>query len=100
MNEQITALILAALSDLSNELDLPDLRNATPETRLFGANSLLDSMALVALIADVEDRVSDTFDQDIVLADEHAVSQWRSPFRSVASLAEFVAQRLSEDSGE
>lgn len=94
MNEKITTLILAALRDLGEEMNLPDLANATPQTRLFGAKSSLDSMALVALIADVEGRLSTEFGRELVLADEKAMSQARSPFRTVESLAAHIEERL------
>jgi len=99
VKEQITQLICAALQDLGEEMNLPGLAGATPDTSLFGAKSLLDSMALVSLIADLEDRLAREFGRDLVLADERAMSQVRSPFRSVDSLATHIEARLRESSG-
>lgn len=96
MNESPEALIQAALRDLAEELNLPDLQNATAETRLFGPKSPLDSMALVSLIADLEGRIAQRYGRQIVLADERAMSQMRSPFRNVASLAAHIAERLAQ----
>lgn len=96
MHEKIDALLLAALRDLGEELGRPELATAGPELRLFGASSPLDSMALVSLIADVEGRVAAELGRNVVLADERAMSQARSPFRTVASLREHIATRLGE----
>lgn len=96
MKEKIDALVLAALRDLGDEMNLPELREAGPELRLFGAKSLLDSMALVSLIADLEGRVATEFGRPVILADERAMSQARSPFRTVASLSEHILARLQE----
>jgi hypothetical protein len=36
------------------------------------------------------------FGRDLVLADEKAVSQFHSPFRTVGTLTTFIAERLQE----
>lgn len=96
MKEKVDALVLAAVRDLGAELNLPDLAAPGPELRLFGSSSVLDSMALVSLIADLEGRIATEFGRVLVLADERAVSQLRSPFRTVASLSDHIVQRLQE----
>lgn len=47
-------------------------------------------MALVSLIADLENRVAESFGVDVVIADERAMSAMRSPFRSVEALTEHI----------
>jgi acyl carrier protein len=96
MNEKILQLVTAALRDLGTELNRPELAAPPPDLRLFGAQSPLDSMALVSLIADVEARLATEFGRDLVLADERAMSALRSPFRTVASLVAHIEQRLQE----
>ncbi|MDH4065127.1 MAG: hypothetical protein OEW19_12060 [Acidobacteriota bacterium] len=57
--------------------------------RLFGGGSPLDSLGLVALLIDIEDA----FDQrglSLVLSDERALAQSRSPFRDVTALADYI----------
>lgn len=94
MKEKVISLICAALRDLGEELKLASLAQPTPDTRLFGPKSVLDSMALVSLIADLEDRLAREFGRNLVLADERAMSQVRSPFRSVDSLAGHIEKLL------
>jgi len=48
------------------------------------------------LITDLEERISDEFDKDITLADEKAMSQRNSPFRSVESLTNYISKLLEE----
>ena len=100
MQESVTALVMAALRDLGEELGLAELANPTSETRLFGAKSSLDSMALVSLIADLEGRIARDFGRPVILADERAMSQIRSPFRTAGSLATHIAERLEEASSK
>jgi acyl carrier protein len=59
-------------------------------TRLFGGSGFLDSVGLVSLVLDVEQQVNDRWGLSLSLADDRAVSQQRSPFRSVGSLADYV----------
>jgi acyl carrier protein len=65
-------------------------------TPLYGPSGTLDSLGLVSLVLDVEEAVNARTGYGLVLADERAVSQRRSPFRDVASLADHVITRLAE----
>lgn len=67
---------------------------ASPTAVLFGAPSPLDSLGLVGLLIDIEEA----FQREghaIVLSDERAMSQRRSPFRDVPSLAAYIEQLIS-----
>ena len=71
--------------------------NAVDEgMRLIGGNSPLDSIALVSLIAELEQEISDRYGVTATLADDRAMSEEHSPFRSVETLAVLVAKRLEE----
>ena len=96
--EKITQIILDALRDLNDELQVAELGNPTPETRIYGPKAYLDSVSLVILVADVERRGAETLGVNIVLADERAVSQTRSPFRTVQSLADYLDIIIKEKS--
>lgn len=95
MQEKIEKIILETLVDLNEELQDESLRVPTQKTRLYGASSALDSLALVSLIADIEDRISEEFDIDIVLADEKAMSATTSPFRNVESLTDYISKQIA-----
>ena len=62
---------------------------------IFGANSPLDSLGLVGLLIDIEE-VFATEGHSIVLSDEKALSQRRSPYRDVPSLVDYIERLLSE----
>lgn len=70
------------------------------DTILFGRDGLLDSVALVSFILDVEDAVRTEFGVNLTIADERAMSQTRSPFRRVGSLADYVTQLINEQSAQ
>ena len=77
-----------------DNIQIPD--DLGPDTRLFGKNGLFDSMGLVSLVVAVEQNIEDQYDVAVSLANQEAMSQKRSPFLSVGSLAEYANQLLSE----
>lgn len=93
---EVLQAILAALDRL-NEMREPEERlDLAEETPLYGREGQLDSLSLVALVLDVEDAVDDKAGRRVVLADERALAQSRSPFRSVGTFADYVLVRLED----
>jgi acyl carrier protein len=66
------------------------------EIRLIGHEAVLDSMGLVNLIVELEQRLEEEYDMIVVLADERAMSQKNSPFRSVQTLADYIYKVAEE----
>jgi acyl carrier protein len=64
--------------------------DVSPDAPIFGPDSALDSLGLVALLLDIEDGLRG-IGCDVVLSDERAMSQKRSPFRSVPALVGYIA---------
>lgn len=65
-----------------------------PETRLFGGGGVLDSLGLVSVVVELEQKLSDLQGRDVSLMNDRAVSQTNSPFRTVESLADYVWREL------
>ena len=96
MKNRIEKIIMEVLNEINEELENENLNNPTSETKLYGGSGALDSLALVSLITDLEERISDEFEKDIILADEKAMSQRTSPFRSVETLTNYIQKLLEE----
>jgi acyl carrier protein len=81
----------------ANDLRGPEDHLVCEETTvLYGREGGLDSLGLVSLVLDVEEAVNAQTGRGLVLADERALAQRRSPFRSVESLADYVMARLDQ----
>lgn len=91
---EIEALTLESVRLLAEDFEIDALRNPSLETPLYGEGGALDSMALVNLIADLEESVAERYQVSITLADEKAMSSRHSPFRSVTALSEAIQERL------
>ena len=97
MNQnEVLAAVIEAVSEYNEQLEDAKRLDLSPETRLLGKESKLDSFGLVNLIIVVEEKLYEKFERSVTLADERAMSQERSPFRSVESLAEYAFTLLNE----
>lgn len=94
-------LIIANVQELLSESD-EQVHVAAEElneaTRLIGQQGILTSLELVTLLFNVEQTICDELNAVITLADERAMSQEKSPFRTIGSLAQYVNTLLTEAS--
>ena len=91
---KILELVLEAVKEIGVDQECEALIEANEDTRLFG--EYLDSMGIVFLITDLEQKISEELDFDLVLADERAMSQKTSPFRNVKTLAKYAQTLIDE----
>jgi acyl carrier protein len=86
--------VLAIVLDAAAEAVEPDPYRPAAElsesTALIGGDAVVDSLGLVQIITDVEDAISDRYGSEIELTDERALSQQKSPFRSVGALVDHI----------
>ena len=91
------SIVKNIISEISNSIYTDNEEIVINENSvIYGDNSQLDSLELVSLIVAVEQNIEDEFGISITLADERAMSQENSPFRSVRSLADYVETILKE----
>src|SRR5262245_34641336 len=61
-------------------------------TWLLGSEGVLDSLGLATVLLDIEDELRGKFQKTIVLASEQALSRKSSPFRTVATLTDYIVE--------
>jgi acyl carrier protein len=100
MNTHTVALeiVSSVVREMSSELAYPALGDAAVDTPLFGGPDSIDSLSLVRIVAEVEREAEQKTGKRVVLADERAMSRRSSPFRTVGTLTELLAERLGEGS--
>ena len=94
--QNILAAIYRAVDWINAELPLDRQLSKTPDTRLLGPQSVLDSLHLVNLLITIEREVADTIGATLTLADERALSMKESPFRTIESLASYIGMLIRE----
>jgi acyl carrier protein len=87
---QVQAVVLQAMRATNQARDAASQLAVSADAPIFGPDSSLDSLGLVGLLLDIEEGLQ-AIGCDVVLSDERAVSQKRSPFRSVQSLVAYVS---------
>ena len=88
-DEAVREVVLQAMRLANMAREEGSRLEVAPGAAIFGADSPLDSLGLVALLLDIEDGLR-TIGCDVVLGDERAMSQRRSPFRNVPSLVAYI----------
>lgn len=95
MKDELIKLIITAVNESAAAEGIPLPHPVDAATQLFGKDGLLDSMALVSLVIAVEQQIADKYGKGVALADEKALSQRSSPYRTVETLAEYALTQLA-----
>jgi len=98
--DRVIQAIFRAIDDFNRQVPGEKQLEKSAETVLFGHSGKLDSLGLVDLILATEERIMEEFDISITLADEKAMSQKKSPFMTVATLADYIGHILDEKANE
>jgi acyl carrier protein len=96
---QLVDLIATTVTDFALPAPGVSVEPIDETTSLFGADGLLDSIGLVSVVLDIEQQVNDRLGISISIADDRAMSQKRSPFRTVGRLADYVLTLIEEQHG-
>jgi acyl carrier protein len=89
-------IVTACLKDVLDQAGTP-VERITEETVIVGPEAVLDSIGVVSLIVDIEQRLQMEHDITVILASEKAMSQKNSPFRSVGILASHVIESIDPE---
>lgn len=96
-NEKIIQVIFDAIDEINEQYPEEQKLAKTLDTILFGESGKLDSLGLVNLIVATEQKLEETFEVSLTLADEKAMSLENSPFRNIKTLAEYISKLLKEE---
>jgi acyl carrier protein len=96
LHDRVLEAVYLAVDDINEVLPPDEQVHKSLETHLLGREARFDSLGLVSLIVNVEERVIEKFQVALILGDEQAMSRQRSPFRTLGTLVEYVETRLVE----
>jgi acyl carrier protein len=94
--DKIVQLVLASAVEFNQDLEHKIEVDKGGDAGLFGEGGALDSLGLVGFIILVEQDIADRMGIEVSLADERAMSQRRSPYKTVQRLAEHILERMDE----
>lgn len=92
MQEKIRTIIKEAVEELNEQLEEGRKLEFSDDVRLIGRQAAIDSMDFVALVSIIEELVADKLGKNIRVVSDRAFSMERSPFQSIGTLTDFVAE--------
>ena len=87
---KIDHIITEAIAEINSNLPKDKQFLISKETPLFGENANIDSLGFVNLLVNIEYNIEDEFNLSITIADEQAMSQKNSPFKTLGTLSDYV----------
>ena len=94
--DQIVQIIYSAIDLVNQQSGHDAVLDKLLSTPLYGSDSALDSLDLINLVITIEQGVKEAFGKTLVLADDRALAQEKSPFSTVESLRDYIALLLDE----
>lgn len=96
-HDKIVSAVYRAVDELNKQLPKGVHVEKSLDSALYGKNGRLESIDVVTLIMEVEDHIRDEFGTSITIADDRAMSQQNSPFLTIRTLTDYVAELLMEN---
>ncbi|WP_345993156.1 hypothetical protein [Sulfurimonas sp. HSL-1716] len=90
-------IILKAVKNINEELNIEELQNVNDETPLF---ELLDSLGTLDLILELESSLEDATGNYIAVASEESMDAKNTPFKTIVTLEKFLEQRIADESDQ
>ena len=89
-------IVIESLKEVFVQAGTPVPDNIAEDSVLVGADAILDALGVVALIVEVEQRLEGQHGISVTLANDKAMSQRNSPFRTVGVLTDHVLEMAKE----
>jgi hypothetical protein len=99
--QELVEMMIGLLQDILDETAEGDAEapKATTDLHLVGEEASVTSMSLVSFITDVEATVDETWDLELTLVSESALSREKSPFRHIDALADYILELAQGEGG-
>ena len=94
----MSSLVISSLHEILSEQEEDEIEtNSFDEsTCLIGTRTVIDSLGLVSLIINIEQKLSEHYRLSVTIADERALSREKSPFKTVGSLSDYISLLIDE----
>ncbi len=92
MDERALGLVYAAIDEVNAQSPNGNLLEKSPEAHLLGGERGVDSLTFVNLVVALEEQIHSSMGKSVVLVDEDSMALQEHPFRTVGTLADYVAR--------
>jgi acyl carrier protein len=95
--EEINQVVLNTFKQVIRDNEKSMEREPDETTPIMGADSPFDSVDLVTFIVALEQVLEDDWNISVILADDRAMSQEVSPFKSIGSISNYIEKLVNEN---
>lgn len=92
INEMVLATFMQVFNDSDKTIDI----EPNADTPIMGSDSPFDSVDLVTFIVALEQTLEDDHNVSITLADDRALGQAVSPFKSIGTISDYIEMLVNE----
>jgi acyl carrier protein len=92
----VVKIVIESLQTVLEQADEEIPAGIGEDTVLVGPSAVIDSLGVVSLIVEVEQRLEIDHHVSVTLANDKAMSQRNSPFRTVGVLADYALSLIEE----
>ncbi len=85
-------LLIDAIEEINKELDIEKLKNLQDDTPIF---ELLDSMAVLDLVLEIENKIQQKYSRYIQIADDKTMDAIQTPFKTFKSLTLYIEGKVN-----
>lgn len=94
--EKVLEIIIENVKNLVDTFPENHRFKVEENTILFGLKSAIDSLSLVSVIVDLETEFYDSFNIEISLTDDRAMTRDVSPYDNISVLADYIVELVAE----
>jgi acyl carrier protein len=95
--ERIVTAVYAAVDELNSQLPPGVTVEKSLDAQLYGGSGKLESLDFVTLVMEVEEKINAEFGTSMTIADENLLSKEKSPFSTLGTLIEYLAETLKQE---
>lgn len=85
-------LLIEAIKEVNEELKVEELEDIKDDTPIF---ELLDSMAVLDLVLEIEDKLQQKYSRYIQIADDKTMDVLNSPFKTFKTLVDYAEGKVN-----
>jgi acyl carrier protein len=98
--EKAMQAVTEAIDELNEQLPKDEKLKKSVDTVLFASGGNLDSLRLVSFVTTIEQKIEEKFGRTVTLLSDIDALENDNPFRTVNSLADYVASILEKNAIE
>lgn len=91
----VLQLLYACLTEVNEQRPVGSRLSLSEKTSLFGRSGGLDSLGYINLVAEIEQKIEERYQLQVVLPNSDTFEASCDPWRDIGSLADYLVARIN-----